>query len=292
MTEEHPIALVVERHWPSAELRRVERLAGGVSADVYRLDLMLANGHNARIVLRVHGTGFSRHDAELEFRLLQSLHLSGLRVPKPMAFDASCKIMERPYLLIDFIQGSSQIRQSGIEACIRKMAFALIEIHTADINTLPDLPSRIDPLPELLDFLPDGSARSALRNTLTKLNDTAFNGSNVLLHGDFWPENLLWRDNEIVAILDWEDAAIGDPLSDVACTCLELRYRFGTPGMNLFKQTYSARAEIDPHRFALWQAYVSAAAQKYMSDWGLEPKREDHMRKTALASLREAVASL
>jgi aminoglycoside phosphotransferase (APT) family kinase protein len=38
----------------------------------------------------------------------------------------------------------------------------------------------------------------------------------VLLHGDFWPGNALWRDGALVAILDWEDAAIGDPLADVA----------------------------------------------------------------------------
>ena len=26
----------------------------------------------------------------------------------------------------------------------------------------------------------------------------------VLLHGDFWPGNILWRDGRLVAVIDWE----------------------------------------------------------------------------------------
>jgi aminoglycoside phosphotransferase (APT) family kinase protein len=35
-----------------------------------------------------------------------------------------------------------------------------------------------------------------------------------LLHGDYWPDNTLWRDGRLVCVIDWEDAALGDPLAD------------------------------------------------------------------------------
>jgi aminoglycoside phosphotransferase (APT) family kinase protein len=33
---------------------------------------------------------------------------------------------------------------------------------------------------------------------------------------------VLWRDGRIVAVIDWEDAQVGDPLADLANTRLEL----------------------------------------------------------------------
>jgi aminoglycoside phosphotransferase (APT) family kinase protein len=33
----------------------------------------------------------------------------------------------------------------------------------------------------------------------------------VLLHGDYWPGNILWRDGTIEAVVDWEEAQFGDP---------------------------------------------------------------------------------
>jgi len=113
-----------------------------------------------------------------------------------------------------------------------------------------------------------------------------------LLHGDYWPQNLLWQHGQIGGILDWEDAAIGDPLSDVAQASVELRYLFGPEGMQKFITAYSAHAAVDPQRLALWQVYVAAAAQHFMSDWGLEKSRENHMRRVALESIRNASAIL
>ena len=54
------------------------------------------------------------------------------------------------------------------------------------------------------------------------------------MHGDFWPENVVWNGAAIAGIIDWEDAAVGDPLSDVATARVELRYKFGAPSMQRF----------------------------------------------------------
>ena len=92
--------------------------------------------------------------------------------------------------------------------------------------------------------------------------------------------------------LDWEDAAIGDPLSDLACSRLELRYKFGLEGMQAFTETYGSRLPIDWERLALWDVYVASAVQHFMGDWGLLSDREAHMRQITLTSIREAGAAL
>jgi aminoglycoside phosphotransferase (APT) family kinase protein len=168
------------------------------------------------------------------------------------------------------------------------MAETLAEVHSLPIVGLPTLPKRNDPLPEIFDYLPQDTEFAALRQRLSEMGDTAYEGTCALLHGDFWPGNLLWKDQHLVGILDWEDAAYGDPLSDVACTALELTYVAGTDGAERFVRAYGRLRPIDPRRFALWQIYVAAAGHHSMAGWGLEASREAHMRATALSVIRQA----
>ena len=63
-----------------------------------------------------------------------------------------------------------------------------------------------------------------------------FTGDKTFLHGDFWPGNVLWKEKEIVGLLDWEYAAMGDPVSDIAVASLELRYGLGEDGMTKFRR--------------------------------------------------------
>ena len=279
---------LVARLYPGAELDAVVRLTGGVSADVYRLDLRWPSGRVEPVVLRSHGSSHSGHAAELEFRLLCALFEAGLPVPRVTHVDASTQVLPDPFLLMDFAQGSTVIPIDQAPEHIDAMAEALVSIHNASIHGLPALPNRTNPLPEVFEYLPQGAEWQALRTHLGSLSDTTYQGAPMLLHGDFWPDNLLWSDGVISTILDWEDAAIGDPLCDVAGCSVELRYKFGAAGMQRFIQAYAKYRPVDLQRLALWQVYVAAAAQRYMGEWGLDAALEAHMRVEALASMREA----
>ena len=122
--------------------------------------------------------------------------------------------------------------------------------------------------------------------------DSAYQDPPVLLHGDFWPGNLLWRDGRLVAILDWEDAALGDPLSDVAGCRLELLWKHGSAARDRFTSSYARKHPVDTRRLALWEVYVGLAAAHFMGGWGLEPLREAEMRSKALDFVRKAGSSL
>ena len=285
-------AQVVATLAAGAQLVAMTPLTGGVSANTYVLDASNIGGIPARWVLREHGASHSGHSAKTEFALLKTLHQQGLRVPEPMLCDVSHALSAYDFIVMSYIEGSSTIPAESLDHCIAAMAEQLWNIHCLPIEVLPNLPTRLNPVPEVFDYLPIGSEWSQLHAQMRTLKGTGYQGRPCLLHGDYWPQNLLWQHGQISGILDWEDAAIGDPLSDVAQASVELRYLFGPAGMEKFITAYETFAPVDSQRLALWQVYVAAAAQHFMGDWGLEISRENHMRRVALASIRDAAARL
>ena len=106
----------------------------------------------------------------------------------------------------------------------------------------------------------------------------------VVLHGDYWPGNVLWQDGRLVAVIDWEDASLGDPLADLATARVELLCRYGDDAMERFTTRYLAvhQDTSGPLRLdslPLWELYVSASALAAMGGWGLEPSEEARRRE-------------
>lgn len=108
MSNDH-YAGIVTRLVPSAELKAAARLAGGVSADVHRLDLNLVDGRSTCLVLRAHGASHFGHPAELEYQLLQALAPDGMSVPVPLFVDVSGNLLADPFLVMSFVKGTSEI---------------------------------------------------------------------------------------------------------------------------------------------------------------------------------------
>jgi len=279
----------VATHFPGATLSVSEALTGGVSAEVNRLNLVMPDGTNRSVVLREHGATHDGNELAVEFATLQALHSAGLAVPEPLACDGSRRLLEHPWLLMSFVEGSADIPGHDVDNRVDAMADHMIGLHETSFSSLPPLPMTVDPLPNLLEWMGDGSEWQALRESLQGFGPAAYTGDPVLLHGDFWPGNIIWSDSgTICAVLDWEDASLGDPLFDVACTGLELRYIYGKDGMERFCSAYAEHHPIDTARLALWQAYAGIWSINNMGNWRLEPEREDKMRSEAVNTIREA----
>lgn len=57
-------------------------------------------------------------------------------------------------------------------------------------------------------------------------------GTPTLVHGDYHYGNMLFRGAQVVALLDWEIAQIGQPLLDLGCLCIvavRRKYQTGAP---------------------------------------------------------------
>jgi aminoglycoside phosphotransferase (APT) family kinase protein len=114
----------------------------------------------------------------------------------------------------------------------------------------------------------------------------------VLLHGDYWPGNTLWRDGRLVGIIDWEDAALGDPLADLANSRLELLWAAGVGAMEQFTRQYQSLASVDLTNLPYWDLCAALRPAKNMAAWGLDDHGERSMREGLHWFIRQAIAKL
>lgn len=254
------------RHWP---------LIGGVSAQINAIELALANGGHRQVVVRRHGAADwkSLEDdvTASEFALQTTLFNLGLTVPEPLMLDVSGTVFSSPYLVMEMVDGTTEVEDSQLTDALLKMADFLLRLHALDTDPLDLtlLPSGDDPVQGALQYIPDTPSNTALRTAVSYWKPCP--PDDTLLHGDFWPGNIMWRDGEIVAVIDWEDAAIGSAVSDVAGCRSELMAIYGEAAMQTFTEHYLANTSHDMTDLPLWEVYAGYAALGSMADWGLEP---------------------
>jgi aminoglycoside phosphotransferase (APT) family kinase protein len=87
---------------------------------------------------------------------------------------------------------------------------------------------------------------------LEEVSPIAQQNASALLHGDFWPGNILWRNQTLVAVIDWEDAKAGDPLTDFAISRLDILWIFGVDAMHSFTHVYQSLMDIDYANLPYW----------------------------------------
>lgn len=289
-TPDHSVFASIARRLGGRLLRHAP-LTGGVSARVEVLEIEQADQSIRKVVFRQPGAAQWKLPGEdttrREHDLLANLHARGLRVPLPLLLDTSGELYARSFFVMEFIEGSREV--VDLPDALVRMADSLAEVHRVPLEAAGPLPDREDPVAGLLEWLP--VEHEGLRAKLLR-DPPGLRARRTLLHGDYWPGNMLWRGRELVALLDWEDAALGDPLSDVACCRLELRYKHGALAAERFTERYASRAGLAVSELPLWDAYVAAAGLAHMGMWGLDAGLEAHMRGEAQRALGSAAAAL
>lgn len=262
-------------HQLGATLVSHSPLSGGVVANVQRIDLAYPDGRRGCAVVRqVDDAAATR----TEFALLRGL-FGRYPAPRPLHVAA-----DGAYLLMEHVDGAVETDLARMS--VEVMADRLAELHALRLDSLdlPELPPREDLAQAIADYLPAGELRSAVESHPASTEPA------VLLHGDYWPGNILWRRSELVAVIDWSDAALGDPLSDLACARAELCCAFDGAVVEAFTRRYVARRglHLEPRSLAVWEVYVSASALKHMPEWGLPPAEYARRRERTAAFLRAA----
>ena len=150
------------------------------------------------------------------------------------------------------------------------MAVVLSRVHELEPSRFEV--AHIEPIEDPLDALPHYLSDDGLGDTIRSLlaERTMQNCNEIcLLHGDYWPGNLMVDNRRIVAVLDWEDAKVGDPLADLACAGVELACDGGRFAVDRFTDRYcESRPGVSLDDLAIWDMYVSATA---LSGMHLEP---------------------
>jgi len=253
------IALRIDPH---AELVHTRPLKGGVSAQMTVLEMRSPDGPGTRKILR----RLPRPDAAAtEFRLLQALRGTDAMAPVPHSLDPS-----GDYLVLEFVEADPVFAPANVRGFVGQMADRLAKIHRIDpskldLPVLPDLATR---LVETRPSHPDDSLdEGRIREALEPLWPLPRSGQPVLLHGDFWPGNLLWKDDRLVAVVDWEDAQVGERLADLAIARLDLLWMCGIDAMNEFTRRYASLAAVDSTTLPYWDLWAALRPASQIAEW-------------------------
>jgi aminoglycoside phosphotransferase (APT) family kinase protein len=276
---------LVETFAPDARLVRHWPLTGGVSAQTNALEIQRSDGSRERLVIRAHGRRDLTRDpniAQHEYQLLSALHAAELPVAKPVYVDRSGVIIGSPAVVVEFIEGEVKTAEEPPPSArsISEMAYWLARIHAFDLMSTDlsflvgidyDNPDRFEPKPD------DPEVAQRICDKLRSYGQVTFRNQPVLLHGDYWRGNLLWNDDQIIGILDWEDAFIGDPIIDLSRSRLELFWTHGVLPCERFTTQYLSRNDINVETLAWWDLAMALGFARALPEWGLPDEREHEM---------------
>lgn len=265
---------------------------------------LLAEGREAEVFLRADGAVVklwrdAAHGdrAQREAAALRTLAVAG--VPAPRLFD-EVTVDGRPGLVVSRVDGTDLLtelsrRPQAVFKAGRSLAAAHLALHAC--RGPDDLPEVHETLQERIDDVAPSLLPADLRSGALRLLDDLPRGDR-LCHGDLHPGNLLASWSAPV-VIDWGDAARGDPLADVARTALILRVGAAPPGVlgpverlasvgrriirSGYLTTYNRSTPLDHPVLARWEL-VRAAARLW------EPIPEEHPH--LLRFLRTGLAAL
>ncbi|WP_309571879.1 aminoglycoside phosphotransferase family protein [Deinococcus sp.] len=258
---------LVRRTMPGEVVMHSESLTGGVSARVTALILRKPDGQERRVVVREYGERDLRANPDVaaqEYALLSFLNTQGMPVPQPLA--------HAPGVLVQtFMAG-----QSGAEVGADPVQLArfLARVHALEPAAVPLRPlANVPPASGPPD---DSLSESVIRAALAAHPPPP--GRTTLLHGDLWPGNTLWQAGSLSAVLDWEDAAQGNPLYDLSTARLELLFFSGHEAMQAFTVEYIGVTGTAVCDLPVWDLRAALRPCGRMQDWGLEAATEAQMR--------------
>jgi len=213
----------------------VEPMTGGGSCDVYAL----TRGDD-RWVLRQappHRSSATAHDVLREFRFLDAIKDQPVRIARPVLACDDPDVFGGPFYVMARIDGvpvRSSIPESWTahpeeqERALHELVDALADIHAVDwaacglgefAHDGPYLERQIGRWLSQLESYGGRDLPAAARVATWLAESPPPDQPPALAHGDYKLDNVLFAETappELLAVVDWEMASIGDPLVDLA----------------------------------------------------------------------------
>lgn len=248
---------------PVVRLVSFQQMTGGISAYMYRLEVV-AEDTSHTWVLRAHSEEVRQYNpiiTRAEYYLHGHVRMSGVPAPRPLHEESSLYIFPIPYFIMDYVEHDDLIPPS----LSKSLAEMLIKIHTVDLKRfnfgyLPDAVKR-------LEYQLNRRGVDMIQHTLKHALPHIVQNRPVLLHGDYWLGNLLWKDGKIVSVLDWEDMMRGDPLVDLGKSRLELLWAYDNRVVNDYTKYYQSQMpSVDMTYLPFWDLWGAYRLADF-ADW-------------------------
>ena len=223
-------------------------IASGFSNETFIFSLE-ENDEIKNFVLRLKPTNyqvFPEYNLKLQVDIMRCLHKRGFPAPNVILYESNEDILGSEFYLMDYINGEAPSDNppyhmdpegmvgKAVKEDRRKIwtewIHYLNQIHILDVNDLglTELESKYgknDPIDidieyyqDFLNWGMDGEDNPLCNDVLNWLRENKPKKNNPLslCWGDSRPGNILYENFKATALLDWEMASYGDPISDVA----------------------------------------------------------------------------
>jgi aminoglycoside phosphotransferase (APT) family kinase protein len=255
-----------------ARLQKVWEMEGGVSASVWGLEIEHANGEVEKLILR---EGATKAPSMSELHLLLMLHRVGLPVPKGYGC-GSGETFPSNFIIMEFVDGKADFAPDNLPSLLEQMLNTLLKIHAVSLieHDFSFLPKYRERVLNRLERPSQSSEENRIYEAIKPFFSQEASAREVLLHGDYWAGNLLWNEGKLLAVIDWEDAALGEPLADLANARLELLWAYGVEAMQRFTEGYQANMQdVDFSDLPYWDLFAALRPMNQISTWGLEAEK-------------------
>jgi aminoglycoside phosphotransferase (APT) family kinase protein len=217
---------------PNLRVTTVEPIPEGHSGFTYFVSIE-DDGAARRYVLRLpppNARIAGPADVVRQGRIMAALHSAGLPTPAIPVQSSEPAVDGRPFILMEAVEGTRietagleqkplDIAGSAVDVLKRLHALALDQTGIGDEDPV-GLQAEMMRWAWLMQRAPEElTARAGDLGGLLAVQ-MPVERAPTLVHGDYHYGNMLFRGAQVVAVLDWEIAQVGQPLLDVGCLCI------------------------------------------------------------------------
>jgi aminoglycoside phosphotransferase (APT) family kinase protein len=270
---------LLEKIAPGSHLLKVELLPGSFSNHTHLVEARLPKGNIFKFVVRRYQI-FVNYDrgekARREFMVYKLMNQYNIPAPEPLLLDDTGTLLEVPGIVTRLVPGALVLTApSDPLDWARKLAVMLARIHAIpldkdnrrmllDANAEATWFLNRESAPEYMESFPGGSELWQIMQSeslhLQPVQPT-------LVHCDYWEGNILWHEGEISAVLDWEEAAFGDPIIDVAYARLNMIVMGSPEAAEEFLHIYESETGRRAENLGFWEMAAAVRPMVDPLDW-------------------------
>lgn len=283
----------------------IHALPSTFSNFTHMVQVELADGSSQRIVLRRYNpenyeAGHEKHLCE--YHALTLLQRHSIPAPRPLLLDERGELLGVPGIVTEFVNGrpialpAEAWRWGEMAATAARM---LARIHHVPFSE-SDKRTLMDDNVEVAWFIKDGLMPDFMRadpdgEIVWRLVKEHWGRWTPIkprfAHTDYWAGNILWQDEHISAVVDWEEAGYGHPAADVAYARMGYFIEGIPEAADTFLRAYEAEAGWRLTDLALFELAAAARPMTDPDDWFAHPYMEAGFRRFIEQAKEKLVSS-
>ncbi|MDA1280736.1 MAG: phosphotransferase [Chloroflexi bacterium] len=218
--------------------------------------------------------GDRQHPVVFESAVLRVLAETNVPAPRLVLGEPTSKILGRPGIVTTLVDGAPKVKPNGNEKWVKILVGAIAKVHELELGPTLNglLPSSFEGWDRTLGA-PSPPAHVSqhplgyeLWSRLKRQWPSVDKSARSLIHNDYWCGNTLWKHDELVAIVDWEEPRIGEPTCDIA----NLIQDAAVTGIDIERQVLDVygRVSIRPLRdYTFWRMASALGEMPDPGEW-------------------------